>query len=380
MTLHQFDLLVRAGRVFCAETGLDGPGMVATRDDRIVATGAEVQGRARVTLDFPDGLLLPGLVDMHAHPAPDDWKYGIDPDIHMLPRGTTTALSQGDAGAAVWTEYKKNVVDRSRMRVRMAISPALYGESRPGFAFGNLDEMDVDACVEAIEGADESIWGVSVNVAAAACGESDPREVMRRTLAIAERTGRPILFGMRMGPSDWPLAEQLPLLRSGDVVTYCFQGIAESVVRDGRVVDAAWDARERGVLFDIGHGMGSLNFGVAEAAIADGFPPDTISTDVYRRHVGPLPQHDLPRTISKLLAVGMPEPDAFARATAAPAKVLGLSGEVGTLAPGACADIAVLRWNTDAAPLVDTSGATRAGGCWEPICTVRGGQVVRRPE
>ena len=122
--------------------------------------------------------------------------------------------------------------------------------------------------------------------------------------------------------------------------------------------------------------MSSLDFGAAEAALANGFPPDTISTDVYQRHLGAVPQHDLPRTISKLIAAGMAETAALERATARPAAVLGLAGEIGTLAPGACADLAVLRFNSTALPLADVGGATRPGGCWEPVITIRAGQVV----
>ena len=113
-----FDLIINAGRVFCAETGLDGPGTVATVGDRIVASGPDVSGSAKQTLDFPDSLLLPGLVDMHAHPAPGTWKYGIDPDIEILPRGTTTVLSQGDSGAAHWPVYKDTIISASNTRVR----------------------------------------------------------------------------------------------------------------------------------------------------------------------------------------------------------------------------------------------------------------------
>jgi dihydroorotase len=124
--------------------------------------------------------------------------------------------------------------------------------------------------------------------------------------------------------------------------------------------------------------MQSFDFGQAEAAIADGFPPDTISSDQYLRHVGLRPQHDLPRTLSKLLAIGMPEADAFAAVTARPARILGLAPEVGQLTPEACADVTALRWNPEAAPLFDASGATRPGGCWEPVLTVRAGQIVAR--
>jgi predicted amidohydrolase len=123
--------------------------------------------------------------------------------------------------------------------------------------------------------------------------------------------------------------------------------------------------------------MTSFDFGVAEAAIADRFLPDTISSDFYRRHQGSSPPHDLPRTVSKLIAAGMPERDALAAATARSAEILDLAGEVGTLAAGACADLAVLRWNPDAVPLADAAGNVRSGGCWEPVLTVRAGELVR---
>ena len=123
--------------------------------------------------------------------------------------------------------------------------------------------------------------------------------------------------------------------------------------------------------------MASLDFATAEAAIADGFLPDTISTDQYFRHTDSNPRHDLLRTLSKLLASGMSEQDAFPRVTQRPAQILGLAGEVGTLAPGSCADLCIARWNDNALPLVDVSGNSRPGGCYEPVLTVRGGEVVR---
>ena len=214
----EYDLVVNAGRVFCADTGLDGPGAVAVKDGRIVASGPDVSGSSRETLDFPDCVLLPGLVDMHAHPAPSTWKYGIDPDVEILPRGTTTILSQGDSGAAHWPVYRDTIVRGSKTRIRLAISAAINGESgKQGEpCFGNIDELDVDAAVAAINDGGDDIWGVAVNVAQAGCGKSDPRLVLARTIEMAERTGRPILFGERWEPCDWPLSEQLEGLRPGD--------------------------------------------------------------------------------------------------------------------------------------------------------------------
>ncbi len=374
----EFDLIVKAGRLFCADTGLDGPGAVAITDGRIVASGPNVSGPAHETLDFPDCLLLPGLVDMHAHPAPSTWKYGIDPDVEILPRGTTTILSQGDSGAANWPVYRDTIIRGSRTRVRLAISASVNGETgKPGEpSFENIDELDVDATVAAIDDGGDHIWGVSVNISQAASGKADPRKVLARAVEMAERTARPLLFGERWEPYDWPISEQLDVLRPGDVVTYCFHSGPNGIVENGKVIDAVWQSRQRGVLFDIGHGMQSFDFAVAEAAIADGFLPDTISTDQYARHVGSKPRHDLLRTLSKFLASGMSETDAFARATTRPAEILGLAGEVGTLASGASADLCVARWNNDAPTLVDVAGKSRPGGCYEPVLTVRAGEVI----
>src|SRR5262249_46591525 len=160
---------------------------------------------------------------------------------------------------------------------------------------------------------------------------------------------------------------------------YCFSDCPEGLLAGDRIRDEVWAARERGIRFDVGHGMGSFSFRVAERAVWEGFLPDAISTDRYRRHLGRSPRHDLPPTLSKLLAVGMTEHHACARVTAQPATILGLEGEVGALAPGACADVAALVWNPRAAPLRDTSGAERPGGVWEPVLTVRGGIIVGPP-
>jgi dihydroorotase len=378
MNEPKYDLIIRASRVFCADLGLDGPGAVAIKGDRIVAVGPAVDGTAREIVEFPDGVLLPGLVDLHTHPAPSDWKYGIDPDVEILPRGTTTILSQGDSGAADWSLYRDNVIRNSKTRVRLAISVAVNGErdATGSLAFENLNDLDVNAAVAAIQDGGDLIWGVSVNASVNACGESDPRVVVQHTIDIANRTGKPILFGNRWEPYDWPIAEQLDLLRPGDILTYCFHTGPNGIVENGKVIEAAWRARERGVLFDVGHGMASFDFPTVEAAVADGFLPDTISTDQYKRHVGSNPQHDLPRTVSKLLAAGMTEKEAFPRATLRPAEVLGMKGEIGTLRAGACADLVVLNWEADAAALVDVEGNSRPGGCYEAMLTVRAGKPV----
>ena len=372
-----YNLVIHAGRVICPATGLDGPGAVALRGDRIAAvldsveSAALTQDSARQTLSFPDGILLPGLVDAHAHPALSGSKYGIDPDAHILPFGSTTVLSQGDAGARNWARYKEETIAGSRTRIYMALNLSASGESNEEGCFADLSDADVDACVATVMQDPAAIWGIAVNVGPNNCRENDPREVMART-------GKPLLIGQRRH-DDWSLAEQFDLLRPGDVVTYCYHARGGSLVADGRVQNCVWNARERGVLFDFGHGMDSFNFDVAEAAIAAGFLPDTISSDVYARHVDSSPRHHLPLAMSKLRAAGMQEADIWPRVTSRPAALLGQEDELGVLTPGACADLAVLRWHDEPQALRDAAGNEYYGGVWDPVLTVRGGEIASSP-
>ena len=343
-------------------------------DGRILASGSDVSGPANHVIDLPDCLLVPGLVDLHAHPGTGLSRYGVDADDVFLSRGTTTLLSQGDAGADNWLRFREEVARPARVRIRLALNLSRRGEQGAP-CFDDLDDADVPAAVSAIRDAGDLVWGVAVNVNAVLTGRNDPREIVRRARLVSDETGVPILFGSRHA-TDWPLAEQLAMLRPGDVVTYCFHGEVDRIVSGRHVLPAVREARERGIRFDVGHGMSSFDFEVAGVAVGDGFLPDTISTDGYARHEGLHPRHDLPRTLSKLLACGMSEGEAFRAVTAVPAAVLGLSRETGTLAPGACADLCALRWREDVAPLVDTAGHTRPGGCWDPVLTVRAGVPV----
>lgn len=274
----EFDLVIRGPRVVCCATGWNGPGAVAVRGDRIVAVGADLTGRARQVIELDDGVLLPGLIDFHAHAGGDRSKYGVDPDVEFLQRGVTTVHSQGDVGAAGWASYRSEMIERSRTRVRLAINLAVTGEVPDQACFGEPSVLDVNACCRAIESGGELIWGIAVNLSRNSC-QLDPRTVLQHALEVSERTGKPLLVGLR-NPPDWPLADQLRWLRSGDVVTYALRDEPWSLVQPGGGVRSeVTESRRRGVLFDACHGSQSFSFRVAEAMIADGFLPDTISSD-----------------------------------------------------------------------------------------------------
>jgi dihydroorotase len=196
-------------------------------------------------------------------------------------------------------------------------------------------------------------------------------------LEAGEATGLPVM--VHIGGTPFDIEEVLRRLRPGDIVTHAYTGWRPgAIVSDaGRVVPGAIEARRRGVRFDVGHGAGSFTWPVAEAALADGFLPDTISSDLHRFNIA-TPVNDLATTLSKFLLLGLSIPDALAMATTAPAAALGAAGRhVGTLTVGAEADVTVLELCEGRTTLVDSADTGRdARQRLVPVAVVRAGRRV----
>ncbi|NQW20865.1 MAG: amidohydrolase family protein [Chloroflexi bacterium] len=382
MLADNLDFLITAPDLICPATGVSGPGIIGVRNGLISLVGSypnqDIQ-RARSTLDIKEGVVLPGLVDLHAHPALSGSKFGINPDTCLMPNGSTTVLSQGDAGARNLDDYITQTIEAVRTRVKLAINFCAEGEANPAGRFFSLDEASVSECVTAIKRGGEHIWGISLNIALIRGKDVDPLEVMRRGMIAADRSERPVIFGATKS-KHVPLAKQLNLLRSGDVMTYCFHAGDGSIVQDGRVLDCVWEARDRGVLFDVGDGVAAFGFEAAEVAIAEGFIPDTISTDYYRHHLVNEMEHDLPLVVSKLIAAGMSAEQCWPRVTSIPAQVLEIGDTIGRLERGAQADICVLKQDNRPESLSDGHGQVRMGRRWRPITTIKSGIIVNPTE
>ena len=184
---------------------------------------------------------------------------------------------------------------------------------------------------------------------------------------------------LHIGNTPVPLEDLLALLRPGDIVTHSFRGAVRDGLLgpDGRVRQGVLEARERGIKFDIGHGSGSFSFDSAERLLAQGFLPDTISSDLHHYSVtGPV--YDLANVLSKFLFLGLSLEQVFARATLAPTQAVTLADGLGTLGTGAPADVVVWELRDEAVTFMDCLGDTReATRQLEPVAVVQGGQVVR---
>jgi dihydroorotase len=341
-----YDLLFTGGEVLDPGGGHIGRLDVAVRDGRIARVAPALPRRATSIVDVSGRLVTPGLVDLHTHVHPGSGYWGIDPDPIAWHTGVTTWVDAGSAGAYTLDGLRAAIATRG-VRTPVLLNIAGQGLSARTGEGRDLADLDVDLAIRTVLAHRELIRGFKVRIDRETVGANGV-EPLRRALTAAQACGVPVMA--HIGTTPPSLDEVLSLLRPGDILTHCASGLADPAG------PAAHAAHDRGVLFDIGHGSGAFAFDTMERQLAAGLRPYSISTDLHARSVhGPV--FDLPTTMMKLLAVGLPLADVVAAATVHPARALGLTA--GTLAVGAPADIAVFRLEEGAFELVDAHRQTR---------------------
>ena len=356
------DLILRGGRVLDPGTGRDGVADVAFRDGRVSAVGEGLPGAARAERDVRGCVVTPGNIDFHAHVYWGGASISVAGDALARRCGTTTWLDVGSAGPGNFAGFRAHVIEPSETRILayLHVSHAgifafsrdvMVGESQ------DLRLMDPVNCAAVAAEHPDVIRGIKVRVGANTSGLNGIAPLYH-AIEAADRAGLPVMCHIDRPPPRY--VDVLALLRPGDTLTHCFKPFPNAPVRaDGTVKEACWEARERGVMFDIGHGAGSFAFPVARAMLEAGFPPDVISSDVHAMCVDG-PAFDNLETMSKFLSLGMPLPDIVRAVTATPARLLGRP-DLGDLSPGSTGDATVLRIEEGRFTFTDVLGETMDG-------------------
>jgi dihydroorotase len=380
-----FDLVLRGGHVIDPANGRDGVMDVAIGGDRIVRVAPDIQAPATQTLDVAGLYVVPGLIDMHVHVYPHrgesgpTWQFSVVPDAHSFRAGVTTLVDAGTAGADDFADFKAQWIDRSATRVLAWLNIAAAGM---GEAEQDPAQFDTHLAAATLAAHPEVIVGFKT----AHYWTRDPWDAVHRPWAsvdaaveAGELAGRPIMVDFWPRPPERSYSDLiLRHMRPGDVHTHVFAQQFPIVKPDGTLYDHLRQARERGVLFDLGHGGASFWFRNAVPAIEAGFPPDSISTDLHLSSLNGAALDTL-HTVSKCIAMGMPLQEAIYRTTVTPAHAIGRP-ELGTLSEGAEADVAVLRWVDGRRHYADC-GRARLTGQGELACalTLRSGRIVWDP-
>ncbi len=353
----RFDLLIKGGHVLDAATGRDGVMDVAVRRNRIAAVEPDIPAAAAFqVVDATGRYVSAGLIDMHAHVYRGVSALGIDADSLGSRTGVTTWIDAGTVGGYTFPGFREYVVDRARVRIRAFLNISGTGIVAPDYELARLEWCNERVFTLTANGNRDLVLGVKVRMGIpqfAVLGI----EPLIRARAVADACSLPLMVHVAWPPPT--LEDVLAHLRPGDIITHCCTGLGMKLIDgDGRVRDDVKRLVDAGVILDVAHGSGSFSFATAEAMLREGMAPHVISTDAHQHSVrGPM--FDLPTCMSKLWHVGMPLAEVFAAATLRPAEVLGLADEVGSLRPGAFADIALFTVDEGQFPLYDFSHDAR---------------------
>ena len=336
----RYDLVLKGGHVIDPKNQIDAIRDVAINNGKIAAVAASIDGSGALKVIDATGLYItPGIVDLHVHvfhttniPAAWAGDYSVDPDSFSFRSGVTTMVDAGSAGYRNFDQFRATVIDRSKTRIFAMINIAGYG------MMTNVMEQDVaDMLPERVAEVARRNKDVVVGIKSAHFEKPNWTSVDRAVEA-GKLANVPVMVDFGFFSKERPYWQLVTThLRPGDISTHVFRAAVPWIDENGKVYDYLKQARIRGVKFDVGHGSGSLVMRNAVPAIAQGFYPDSISTDL---HVPSMNKGlmDFPTTASKFLAMGMPLTEVVLRSTWNPAQMIH-HPEVGHLTVGAVADV-----------------------------------------
>src|SRR5688572_18563121 len=338
-----YDLILKGGRVIDPSQNLDRVTDVAFSAGKVAKIGDGLDDASADVRDLSGFIVSPGLIDLHTHVYWGGTSLGIDADAFCRDSGVTTSVDTGSAGPGNFAGFRKHVIEPSAVRILAYLHVSfagIFGFSKT-IMVGESENMKLMAPREAAEVADKNrdvIVGIKVRVGAHASGEQGAAP-LNIALQVAEEVGMPVMCHIDHPPPSYE--EVIGMLRSGDVLTHAFRPFPNApCTSQGKVKAAVLEARARGVKFDIGHGKGSFAFKTARAMLANGFYPDTISSDVHTLCIDG-PAYDQVTTLSKFLCMGMPLADVIAASTVNAAMAL-QRPELGSLKPGSVGDATLI--------------------------------------
>jgi dihydroorotase len=353
-----FDLVLRGGRVVDPSQKLDAVADIAFSGGKVAMVGNALKVDPGTDVrDVSGYIVTPGLIDLHTHVYWGGTSIGIDAEEFCRTSGVTTAIDTGSAGPGNFAGFRKHVIEPSQVRILAYLRfshAGIYGYSHRVMV-GESEEIRLMNPIDAVEVADANrdlIVGIKVRVGRNSSGTSGivPLQI---ALEAANEVGMPLMCHIDHPPPSYE--EVVSLLRPGDVLTHAFRPFPNSpATAQGTVKKVVLEARERGVFFDIGHGKGSFAFKTARAMLANGFYPDTISSDIHILCING-PAFDQVTTMSKFLCMGMPFSDVVAASTVNAAMAL-RRPELGSLKPGSVGDATLLSIQEGKFDYVDVVG------------------------
>ncbi len=374
-----YDLLIKGGHVIDAKNNLDAVRDVAITDGKIAQVAANIPAaQAKKIINAAGLYVTPGLVDIHVHVFygfdPDSYLadsfYSLPPDGFTFRSGVTTVVDAGTSGWKNFPVFKRNVIDRAKTRVLAFLNVSSYG-LRGETSEQDLGEMDAKLTALRVKEFPQHLVGIKTAHYAGPEWDAVDRAVEAGRLANV-----PVMVDFGDFHPARPFQELvLKHLRPGDMYTHMYLEDVPLLDAQGKVRSYLREARQRGVLFDVGHGADSFPFKHAVPAIRQGWLPDSISTDLYVRNMN-AGMKDMLNVMSKIMNIGLSLSEAVRRATWNPAQQI-KRPDLGHLSVGAEADVTILNVRKGQFGFIDAEGL-RFDGTQKLECelTLRAGQIV----
>jgi dihydroorotase len=375
-----YDLLIKGGEVLDPGQGLRGVMDVAVRGEEIAAIEREIAaGEAKDVIDAQGQLVTPGLIDLHTHVYWGSGATSVDPDVEAVKGAVCTQVDAGSATGTNFSGFRRFIIDRFSSRVfsflKIAWQARRWDQAQDP---RNALQANRRAVEIAIEENRDVVLGLKAYAGWNVAGPATEAN-LDYAREVADRHDVPVMVHISTGP---PTIEYVvSRLRAGDVLSHCCTGHDQKVIdMNGKFIAAVKDARERGVLLDVGHGAGSFSWRVAQRMVDAGEAPDVISTDLHSGCVNG-PTYSLVTTLNKFLCLGLSLEDVILRATAAPGKVIGRLDGIGALKVGGIADISILDYEDGEFRLTDCHRVTKVlDKGLVPGMAICRGKVLRSPE
>lgn len=382
----KLDILIKNGLVADLDNGSYVNQNIGIVGNRIVDLHTADSGQAETVIDAAGCIVVPGLIDFHAHVFHGGTAISVNPDVLCLPNGVTSVV---DAGSSGWVNYKlfrNSVINTAQTRIKSYLNVVNVGLSTLGggptgyLENTNPANYNVEKIRQTLAENGDNILGLklrySQDIATGRDFSSDP---FYATVALARELKTTLC--VHVTDSRLPADELIGHFQANDIYAHCFHGTGNAILGEhGDVFPAIKEAKARGVVFDCSNGVAHFDFGVARNAMEQGFNPDIISTDLtLRNSLRTDKVFSLLFIMSKYLNMGMSFFDVVRAVTTTPARLMKMQGDIGTLAPGAFADIAIVKLRKEKIVFEDTKGTQLEGDRYIDNCaTISNGQIVYR--
>lgn len=398
----RYELLLKGGEVIDPSQGLRGPRDVAFSDGKVAALGEDIsRDDAGEVVDVSGKIVTPGLIDIHGHYFEHIVPFATAADRVCLPNGVTTTVDAGSSGWLHFEGFKEYILRREQTRLMALVNLSALGMMAPrrsiGEDFGptigisggpqtlldphsvgelqDLRFAQVEEAVQCIRDNPNIVLGVKIRIDHEISGLANTIPALERARTVADMTGSFVMVHVARVPI--PLAKVFEYLRPGDIVTHIFHSAENNVLDErGDVRTEVAEAKDKGIVFDIGAARRNFGISLSRAAIAQGLLPTTLSSDITKSRPQSPIVYNLPEVMTLYMSLGMSLEEVITATTLNASNAIGQTGQLGTLSPGAIGDATVIDFEKGSFVFDDGSGeSVTSDERISPAATIKAGKV-----